>query len=45
MADVDDLRIGSNLEYHAFHRADEMIVESEIGGQGDDRSASQFVTS
>ena len=41
MADVDDLRVGRDLQDHALHGADEMIVESEIGGESDDRGACQ----
>src|ERR1019366_3402337 len=45
MADVDDLRLGGNLQYDPLHGADEMIVESEIGGERDDRDARQSIAS
>src|ERR1700675_5085118 len=45
MAYVDDLRLGSDSQDDPFHGADEMIVESEISGESDDRGAFQSVTS
>ena len=36
VADVDNFRLRLNRQDDAFHGADEMIVESEIGGQRDD---------
>ena len=45
MADVDDLRLGSNLQDDPLHGADEMIVESEISGESDDCGACQSDTS
>src|SRR5208337_175387 len=45
VADVDDLRLGSDSENDAFHGADEMIVESEISSKSDDRNACQYVAS
>ena len=32
VADVDDLGVGRNAEKDTFHRADEVVVESEVGG-------------
>src|ERR1700674_3462300 len=45
MADVDDLRLGSDPQDDPLHGADEMIVESEISGESDDRRACQSVAS
>jgi hypothetical protein len=42
MADVHDLSVGKNLENDALHRADEMVVQAEIGGQGNNRTVRQF---
>ena len=45
MADVDDLRLGSNLQDDPLHGADKMIVESEISSESDDCGACQSDTS
>ncbi len=45
VADVDDLRLGRNLQDDPLHGTDEMIVESEVRGESDDRVAFQSVTS
>ena len=42
---IDDLRLGSDLEDDPLDGADEMIVESEIGGESDNRAACQSLTS
>jgi hypothetical protein len=45
MADIDDLRLGRNIQNYAFDRADEMIISSKIGGESDDRDTRQLKTS
>ena len=36
MRDIDDARLGADLENDALHDAGVMIAEAEVGGQGDD---------
>jgi len=45
MADVDDLRLGSDPQNDPFHGANEMIVKSEVSRKSDDRGACQSVSS
>ena len=35
VADIDDLRLRINVEDHAPHGADKMIVESKVRSEGD----------
>jgi hypothetical protein len=45
VADVDDLRLGSNLQHHALYGADEMIANAKVGRKSNDWNAWQPVAS
>src|ERR1035438_3296145 len=45
VADIDQLRLGSDLEDYSFHRADKMIVESKIRSKRNNWNAWQIGTS
>ena len=41
VADVNNLRLGSDPQNHSFHGANEMFVKSKISGESNDRNPRQ----